>query len=168
MKKRISTIILTIISLLSSASTKEIWMIGPMLHINIGSEKIRPSIALEVSYWNYESFPYSIDGGVEFEKSRVRVYSELQAGIGLAGVSCGPLVEFRTDEGAVKGGFQGSMWANFFWGFDIRFRSAGGAFYFSPGTYFKIPLKAFELDEEEESDDDNETSKHRYSWDWDD
>ncbi len=143
-----------------TAQTKEVWMLGPMLHYNIGGEKNRWSFSLELAYWNYEKFPYSFDAAIEFEKQKIRLYSEVQTGIGLAGLAVGPLVEFRTKEFAIKAGFQGSIWANYFLGFDLRVRSTGGDTYFCPGTYFKMPLGIY-------GDSDGDSDDWDSDWDWD-
>jgi hypothetical protein len=137
----------------------QVWMLGPMLHFNISQKKMHPSFGIELSYWNYAHYPYSIDGAIEFEKKKIRIYSEAQTGIGVLGFSLGPVIEFRTDEHKVKLGAQGSMWANYFGGFDVRLRMIGGHSYFSPGLYFKIPLGIGESDGH---------YHHHSDWDWDD
>jgi hypothetical protein len=139
--------------------SQEIWMFGPMLHINFGGEKVRPSFGFELSYWNYKGVPYSLDGGFEFEKKKFRIYTEAQTGLGLIGASAGPVLQFNSEEHAIQGGFQGSLWANYFWGFDLRFRIAGNNFYVSPGTYAKLPL-GYSGDEEE-----NISFHHHHDWD---
>ena len=138
------------------AQGNEVWMLGPMLHINFGGEKTRASWGLELAYWNYNGFPYSFDGCLEFEKQKIRLYSEVQTGIGLAGLSMGPVVEFRSQEKNVKLGFQGSIWANYFLGFDFRIRRIGNETFICPGTYFKLPVGGIADDPDGDSD-----------WDWD-
>jgi hypothetical protein len=141
------------------AQTNEVWMLGPMLHFNFGGEKRHISFALELAYWNYDKFPYSFDGGIEFEKQKIRLYSEVQTGIGVAGLAAGPLIEFQTKEKTIKGGFQGSLWGNYFLGFDLRVRRTGKETFFSPGTYFKVPLGIF--------GHQGSSSSHN-DWHWDD
>lgn len=136
------------------AQTREVFMFGPMLHVNFGEEKKRVSVALELSYWNYENFPYSFDGGIEIEKHRIRLYSEAQTGIGLAGLSIGPVLEFRGDEKKLKAGFQTSLWGNYFLGFDLRLRKIAKQTYICPGTYVKIPLGIYGDDPDGDSDFD--------------
>lgn len=143
------------------AQTKEVWMFGPMLHFNFGDDKVRASFGIELSYWNYESFPYSFDAGLEFEKKKIRIYSEAQCGVGVAGISAGPVMEFRTDETKLNLGFQGSLWGNYFLGFDLRYRAIAGGSYFCPGTYFKLPLGIGYFD----SDDDNDGDSDGFGWD---
>lgn len=143
----------------STTKAQDVWMLGPMLHINFGGEKTKLSYALEASYWNYQNFPYSFDFAVEFEKGKFRVYSEGQTGIGFAGISAGPVLEYRKSDKKFKLGFQGSVWANYFWGFDFRIRKIGGENFISPGTYLKIPVTKVKSDGEEESNS---------GWDWDD
>ena len=117
--------------------SQSIWTIGPMLHVNFGADKIRCSYNFEVAYWNHSAFPWSIDFALEFEKNKVRFYGEGQTGIGLAGISAGPVVEFQTIERKTKLGLQASVWGNYFWGFDLRYRKISGDSFFCPGTYLK-------------------------------
>ncbi|MDQ3193137.1 MAG: hypothetical protein M3Q58_16255 [Bacteroidota bacterium] len=126
--------------------------------VNFGGEKPRVSYALELSYWNYKSFPYSFDFAFEIERGKMRIYSEAQTGIAFAGLAAGPVIEYDSNIQNLKLGFQGSIWANYFWGFDIRARSFGGETYFCPGTYLKLPTAIFSSDF-----DDNNSS----DWDWD-
>ncbi|HEY8402171.1 MAG TPA: hypothetical protein VIK89_12970, partial [Cytophagaceae bacterium] len=112
--------------------------IGPMLHLNVGKGKANVSFGVEAAYWNYKNFPYSIDFGFDAGGSKFRLYSEVQTGVGLAGIAAGPVLEFN--EEGTQLGFQGSFWANYFWGFDLRFRKIGGESYIAPGTYVKLPI----------------------------
>lgn len=123
-----------------SCFSQSIWTAGPMLHFNFGGPKMKVSFGLEVAYWNFAHFPYSIDFCTEFEKQRIRLYSELQTGVGIAGVSAGPVMEIQTDKPAVKLGFQSSIWGNYFFGIDLRYRYIDKTSFFSPGTYLKIPF----------------------------
>lgn len=120
--------------------TSEVWMIGPMVHFNIGNKKMHPSIGIELSYWNYNHIPYSFNGAIEFERNKIRLYCEGQTGIGIAGISLGPVLEIRRDESTVLLGLQRSIWVNYFAGIDLRFRSIGGTTYFCPGVYAKMPI----------------------------
>ncbi len=126
----------------SLISGQTIWTIGPMLHINIGGEKVKASYALEVAYWNFTHFPHSVDFAMEFERKRIRLYSEAQTGIGVAGIAAGPVIEFQTDKPAVRFGFQGSVWANYFLGFDFRLRYIDKKKLYCPGIYAKLPVYA--------------------------
>jgi hypothetical protein len=139
------------------AQKAQVWMLGPMLHFNISEKKMHASFGIELAYWNYEHFPYSVDAGIDFEKKKIRLYSEGQAGIGLLGLSMGPVLEIRTDESRILAGIQGSFWANYFGGFDLRFRKTGGKGVFAPGLYFKLPVG---IGAESDGDYDD--------WDWDD
>jgi hypothetical protein len=157
MRKYILYLLLTLIIAKNAYSQKpHVWMIGPMLHFNFGDKKMHTSFGIELAYWNYAHFPYSFDGGIEFEKQKTRLYSEAQTGIGIIGLSLGPVMEFRTGDG-VKLGIQGSAWANYFLGIDIRFRAVGETSIFSPGLYFKLPLGLGA-----ESD-----GEYHHHWDWD-
>ena len=119
------------------------FLVGPMLHYNIGSkEKNHFSFAVEASLWSkgpyYNYFDAkSIDLGFEFEGEKVRVYSELQCGF-VIGTSLGYVQEYY--KGLSKGGFQGSVWGAVFGGLDLRYRYINDIHYFSPGTFIKLPL----------------------------
>jgi hypothetical protein len=117
--------------------SQSIWTAGPMLHVNFGGEKTKASFAIEFAYWNFSHFPYSCDMAVEFEKQKVRLYAEAQTGIGLAGISCGPVVEFQTSERKTKLGIQTSVWGNYYLGFDLRYRYIDDTSYLCPGVYVK-------------------------------
>jgi hypothetical protein len=115
-----------------------------MLHLNIGDDKLRCSWGLEFAYWNFSHFPWSVDMAVEFEKQKIRLYSEAQTGLGLAGLALGPVMEIQTNEKAVKLGLQTSVWGNYYWGFDLRGRFIGGKKFFCPGTYLKAGFAAYD------------------------
>lgn len=160
MKKKIFSLILfTLLFSRLQAQGSQVWMFGPMLHVNFGGEKTRLSYGLEVSYWNYKNFPYSFDLGIELEKGKSRLYTEVQTGVGFAGIASGPVLEYRSMDKKLKLGFQGSIWANYFWGFDLRLRRIGGETYFSPGTYFKLPSTIFNGNANDKDSD--------WDWDWD-
>ncbi len=157
--RRILYVIVTVIicNIPVKAQREQVWMIGPMVHFNISEKKMRPSFAIELSWWDYTHWPYSLDAGIEFEKKKIRIYSEAQTGIGILGVSFGPVLELRTDEFKLGIGPQWSVWANYFGGFDMRLRKVGESFSYCPGLYFKLPL-GIEVD-----------GDHRdHDWDWDD
>ncbi|HET6244236.1 MAG: hypothetical protein H0V01_15780 [Bacteroidetes bacterium] len=141
------------------AQNGQTWMFGPMVHVNFGGEKTSVSYALEFSYWNYRSFPYSFDFAFELEKGKMRIYSEAQTGVGFAGIAAGPVLEYSSIAQKLNLGFQGSVWGNYFWGFDMRVRNVGGETYFSPGTYLKLPTAIFTS----EFYENNNSS----GWDWD-
>ncbi len=123
------------------ARGQEVWTIGPMLQINIGGgEKRSTSFAIETAYWNLKGFPYSADFAIEFDRGKIRLYSEAQTGIGVAGISFGPVVEFNLKESNTKLGMQGTLWANYFLGLDYRFRSINKHTYHAFGTYGKLPI----------------------------
>lgn len=140
-----------------SAQRSQVWMIGPMLHFNFSEKKMHLSYSLELSWWDYTHWPYSLDAGIEFGKKRVRLYSEAQTGIGLLGLSFGPVLEYRADENKLCLGPQGSVWANYIGGFDLRFRKTGGNRSICPGLYFKLPVGP---------GIDGDSGDH--DWDWDD
>ena len=121
----------------SFSFSQTLWTVGPMLHINLGKEKPTMSYGLEFAYWNSSHFPYSVDMAVEFERHLFRVYSEIQTGIGIAGVSAGPVLEFSSEKPLLSLGFQSSIWGNYFLGADIRTRFIRKKFLFCPGVYIK-------------------------------
>ncbi|HEX3007659.1 MAG TPA: hypothetical protein VHO90_08610 [Bacteroidales bacterium] len=140
----------------ANSQTKEVWMFGPMLHFNFGNKEVHTSIGIELSYWNYTHFPYSVDFGIDFERKKSRLYSEVQTGIGILGISAGPVIELNRYEHKLMAGFQGSLWGNYFGGFDLRYRKMGGNSYISPGGYFKLPMGY-------EGDSDGDS--HHFDWD---
>ncbi|MFN5183371.1 MAG: hypothetical protein ACK5D5_10160 [Bacteroidota bacterium] len=119
-------------------SSQSIWTIGPMLHVNFGDSKTRCSWNLEAAYWNFSGFPWSVDMALEFEKQKFRFYSEIQTGVGVAGLSSGPVLEFNREEHKLAFGWQASVWGNYYWGFDLRYRRIGDKSFFAPGTYLKV------------------------------
>jgi len=135
-----------------SLSAQELWTIGPMLHVNFGVEKRTTSFAIEVAYWNLKSFYYSIDGAIEFDRHRIRLYSELQTGIGLTGISLGPVFEVNTKEGKFHAGIQGSAWINYILGVDYRIRWINKTNYQCFGGYVKLPIAQSGLDTDGDGD----------------
>jgi hypothetical protein len=159
LKKKIFILALAFASAANGFSQKqEVYMLGPMLHFNINDKKLHTSFGVELSYWNYNHFPYSVDGALEFEKKKVRLYSEFQTGIGILGFSLGPVLEFNGNTHHVKLGTQGSLWANYIGGFDMRLRLIDKQSWLCPGIYFKIPLAFGEYS----------SHSHHSDWDWDD
>lgn len=160
MKKTFLVCILFIFSILSTnAQSREIYMIGPMIHFNIGEPQFNISFGLECSYWNWEHFPYSIDGGIEIGGKKLRIYTEGQTGIGVLGASLGPVLQYNFAESKLNLGTQGSLWANYFAGVDLRFRFIDNKSIFSPGIYAKIPISS--------GYSSNNTDENHHDWDWD-
>lgn len=128
--------------------------IGPMVHFNISPDHFQVSWGFEVSYWqstprqflpSVDSIPelYGIDFGIEFTKTKIRVYSEIQYGIEIAGASAGPVLEF--ERGVTNYGLQSSIWT---WGGDLRVRKlAEESLVVAPGLMTKLPvyLKGFTI-----------------------
>ncbi|MFL5728352.1 MAG: hypothetical protein ACJ75J_02590, partial [Cytophagaceae bacterium] len=131
-------ILFMLITPVSIALAQEYYTIGPMLHFNIGDEKVRTSFGIEFAYWNYSNFPYSFDFGVDFQKYKTRIYTEMQTGAAATGVSAGPFMEFKK-KSSVQVGLQSSVWLNYIIGVDLRGRWQKGQDYFAPGIYAKIP-----------------------------
>ena len=91
-----------------TSHAQEIWTIGPMVHINFGGEKRTTAFSIEAAYWNITHFIYSFDAGIEVERGKLRLYSEGQTGLGVTGLSLGPVVEFNFRESKTRLGIQGS------------------------------------------------------------
>ena len=137
---------------------QEVWTIGPMLHWNFGGEKRSPSFSIEAAYWNIKAFPHSVDFGIEFDRGKLRLYTEAQTGIGVTGISLGPVVEFNFTEGKVRAGAQGSCWLNYFLGIDYRLRFIDKKKFNCVGIYGKLPFATSGL----------ETDGDGFDWDdWD-
>lgn len=138
--------------------SQEIWTIGPMLHVNFGGEKRSTSFAIEAAYWNLNKFYHSVDFAVEFDRGSIRLYSEAQTGIGLTGISLGPVIEFSN--GGTWLGVQGSCWANYILGIDYRMRFIDKKKFYCVGLYAKLPFATTGL---------SDGSNHSFNWsDWDD
>ena len=156
--------IIASLCLFNKINAQNVITVGPTLHLNL-NKNVTLSFGIEVAYWNLAHFPYSIDGGIEFDKRKIRFYTEGQTGIGVIGVSAGPLLEYQKDNNAFKGGFQGSLWANCYLGFDLRLRTTDNSFYICPGTYFKVPFTNDKFTFLGVKFNDNNESHH--DWDWD-
>lgn len=157
------TIRLTLLLILlvnAAGRSQTILSAGPMLHVNFGGEKIRASWGFEVAWWNFSGFPYSIDVCPEFEKKKFRLYAEIQTGIGVAGISAGPVLEFQTEEKKIRAGVQTSIWANYYWGFDFRMRFIDHKTLICPGTYLKVPFNG-----RDENGERFESSGNNRDWD---
>ena len=126
--------------------SQEIWTIGPMLHINFGGEKRTTSFSIEAAYWNLNNFYHSVDFAMEFTRGQVLFYTEAQTGIGLTGISFGPVVQINKRGGGIKLGVQGSCWFNYFLGVDYRMRFIDHKKLQYIGVYAKLPVAANGLD----------------------
>jgi hypothetical protein len=113
---------------------------------------------VEASYWRLKGFPYGADAAVEYQKGKLRIYTEAQTGIGIAGISAGPFIEFAKAT-PVKAGLQITGWMNYYIGADLRVRIYNGPDIFAAGIYAKVP--AF-VGGEHKDDEDFDW------WDWDD
>jgi len=132
----------------TSSFGQEIWTIGPMFHINFGGEKRSTGFSIEAAYWNITHFIYSVDAGIEIERGKLRLYTEGQTGLGVTGVSAGPVVEFNFPESKVRLGLQGSCWINYIIGVDYRMRFIDGQKFRYFGIYGKVPMATSGLDED--------------------
>lgn len=120
---------------------QDICTLGPMVHLNFGGgSKASFSYGLEFAYWNIDHFPYSIDGGIEYGKKKIRIYSELQTGVGLIGLGVGPVYQYNFTEKTSHLGFQTTYWANYFLGVDYRKRWIEKSSFNCIGLYLKAPV----------------------------
>ena len=115
--------------------------IGPTFHVNFGNGEVRLSGGIEYACWflpscNHIDLPVGFDIGLEFERNKVRVYSEVQTGVVFAGAALGPVIEYSNDIGVFTPGIQGSLWGAYFGGVNIRFRRVEFPV-FSPGLFLK-------------------------------
>lgn len=153
-------VVLSIFVFYSTTSmAQEIWTIGPMLHFSFGGEKRSTAFSIEAAYWNITHFIYSVDMGLEIERGKLRLYSEGQTGLGVTGISLGPVIEFNFPESKVRAGVQGSCWINYIFGVDYRARFIDGKKFHYAGIYAKVPMATSGLE-----DGDGSTSYD----DWDD
>jgi hypothetical protein len=146
MKKKILLLLLFKLGFSLKTLGQEVWTIGPMLHYNFGGEKRHFSWAIELAYWNVKNVPYSIDGGIEFSKKRTRFYSEVQTGIGVAGLSVGPVLEINKVERKVHLGIQTTFWMNYFIGVDYRYRRIDKTHFNCAGAYGKLPFATKDME----------------------
>jgi hypothetical protein len=140
-------------------------MIGPMLHFNFGNEGFNVSGGIEWSYWNWEVIPYGVDAGIEYGGKKLRLYSELQTGLGLAGMSAGPVMQFTVNQPKINLGFQGSGWVNLMYGLDFRYRRIDGKNAYSPGVYTKFPFGFGFYDDYFDAVEKHKSSDHDFDWD---
>lgn len=139
--------VLSLLVVANVSLAQEVWMVGPMLHVNFGRGKPTVSFAMEVAYWNITNFPHSVDFGIEFDRRKTtRFYSEVQTGIGIAGVSAGPVFQVGGGDGA-KLGLQGTAWINYYIGLDYRMRFFRDQKHHSGGIYAKLPVLTTGIEE---------------------
>ena len=162
MTKKILIVLALLCGFSITSKSQIVYTIGPMIHLNFGGEHLKVSYAVECSYWNLKNIYYGIDGGIEFEKNAIRLYSELQTGFGLAGISAGPVLELNTIKSKFYLGFQSTIWANFFVGIDYRKRWINSMNYNCAGLYFKFPYKSTGF-----SSSSTTNNQHYDDWDWD-
>jgi len=159
MKKLTTSIILILLTF--KGFSQDIYTFGPMVHLNFGGgSKANISYGLEFAYWNIDHFPYSIDGGIEYGKKKLRIYSELQTGIGAIGLGAGPVYQFNFTGKTSHLGFQTTYWANYFLGVDYRKRWIEKSSFNCIGLYLKLPIAP-------NSNSNNNSSSHHSSHGWD-
>lgn len=140
--------LITLIVLLFAGYSHSVVTIGPMFHLNFGEGKPKISGGIEMAYWNFNAMPFSVDLGLEFEREKLRLYSEFQTGFLFAGLAVGPVWEVDYNRQTKNDclGIQGSLWGAFFGGINIRYRNMGGDRHiFSPGIFGKLPISYEDL-----------------------
>lgn len=157
MKRIVLLLVVLTINFQFKMLSQTVWTIGPMLHYNFGGEKRHFSWAVELAYWNVKNVPYSIDGGIEFNKKRTRLYCEVQTGIGVTGVSVGPVIEYNKEEHKLRAGYQMTLWMNYFLGFDYRYRRIDKTHFNCIGTYAKLPVATKDMK--------SSNGKNYHNWD---
>ncbi len=145
----------------ANAQFREVFMIGPTLHFNFEKENFNVSYGVECSYWNWKKIPYSFDAGLEYGKKKIRLYTEAQTGIGVLGISWGPVLQYNFLDSNFNLGTQGSMWISYFGGLNLRYRKIEQKKIFSPGIFAKVPF-GYGINEKNHSE--NNDSEH---FDWD-
>lgn len=127
-----------------TASEPVFWTFGPMLHFNFGKKWDGISLGFEVSRWteidpDAEDDPMlGWDIGVEFQREKSRIYSEVQYGF-YAGASTGLYMELHESR-PPDFGVQGSLWGALGVGADLRARIGTSGATFSPGLFAKVGL----------------------------
>ncbi|MCH7764304.1 MAG: hypothetical protein IIB95_11310 [Candidatus Marinimicrobia bacterium] len=147
--KIIILVVVLHVSVFASFSFEEfsLGLIGPTIHYNFGGEKKHWSFGLELSYWEFpeKGWPVSVDLGIEFERGKLRIYTEFQTLVPIpstgvfTGVSVGPVIEKAQNNGLTIG-FQFSGWLALFGGIDLRYRRIGHNGILSPGIFLKGPI----------------------------
>jgi len=148
-------------------NSQTVWMFGPIVHFNFGNHKVKFSYGFEGSYWDYSHFPYGVDGGIEYESKKIRIYSEFETGFGLAGIATGPVLEFNHEEKKLHLGMQGSVWTNYFLGFQYRKRWIDNTTYHCAGVYVKLPVMYDGKSIFDDSNNNSSSSSSHHHWDWD-
>ena len=144
--------------LITDVRAQDVFSVGPTLHFNFGDKKPKVSWGVEAALWWYQDqFPVSANIGFDRRKGSTVLYSQAQTGVGIAGISAGPYLEFRKENSPVLG-VQTDYWINYFAGLNYRVRYGGGEKKKALGFYIKAPVSIGS--ENEDGDDD-------WDWDWD-
>ena len=123
--------------------------IGPMFHVNFCESGIKYSLGIEISYWagrNDNLLGLNLGFDKLISKSEPFVlYSEFQVLLPSSnmhkgffnGLSIGPNLSISHNPHI---GIQGSVWAEYLLGADLRFKHLNNASYFSFGAFGKCPV----------------------------
>ena len=153
MKKSGIIILLIIIStLLPLAGFSQIYTIGPTINWYFGSKQCKVSGGLElgiigipIEYNDNNSGVLSMELGLDFEKNRNRLYTEIRFtqynkySPVLVGLSAGPVLEWGKDcKTAI--GIQTSAYGWCIVGANFRYRYVNGKSSYGPGMFLKLPF----------------------------
>jgi|SRR3989339_496532 len=138
-------LILVFILISSHASFSEEFQyitVGPIFHWYFQSSTGKCfTYGCEFSYWKTTNgVPFSIDIGFESAKTLEAsyIYSELQTGIPVVGISIGGTLEMSQNN--YRMGFQSTIWGGAFLFGAFRYRRFSGISQYGPGAYVKIPI----------------------------
>jgi hypothetical protein len=143
MKKIFAFLFFLNITCYSIKAQSNMLLFGPTLHYNIGGGLNNLVFGLELSYWRENtalqiiSPALGFDIGLEFEKSKTRIYTELQYGL-LFGLSGGYVCQFGDHYEC--SGYQCSAWGAYYGGIELRYRKLNNIDYFAPGGILKFPF----------------------------
>ncbi|MEJ8803573.1 hypothetical protein [Pontibacter sp. H249] len=152
-------LLLIVLLTFSAAQAQDVFSVGPALHFNFGDKKPKVSWGVEASLWWFEDqFPISGNLGLDRRKGSTILYAQAQTGIGVAGISAGPYLEFRKEDAPVLG-MQTDYWINYFAGLNYRIRYSGEGKQKALGFYLKAPLGV--------GLDDTDGEESDWEWDWD-
>ena len=140
----------------SQANAQDVFSVGPAFHFNFGEQRPKVSWGVEASIWWFkDQIPVSANLGFDRRAGSTILYSQVQTGIGIAGVSAGPYIEFKKENTPIIG-LQTDYWLNYYAGLNYRVRYGKGGNQKALGLYLKAPVMLGPEDENEDED-----------WDWD-
>ena len=160
-KPKILFLIIILSTLLPFAGFSQIYTIGPTINFNFGNKQCKVTGGLEfgiigipIEYNDYSGGVLSLELGLDFEKNRNRLYTEIRftqyaenkKGLPiLFGISAGPVLEWGKDcKTAI--GIQSSAYGWLILGAHFRYRYVNNKSTYSPGMFLKIPFTFMRID----------------------